>query len=401
MRIALFTRCLPRHGLGGMEIHSEQVALGLAARGHEVTIFTTRLMGGPEEEGSPGLRILYLRRTRPRSYLGGYWKESRAAFEREHARAPFDAAYSESSGAFGLLDQATPPVPVVLFLIGTPLAELRSKLRQGITPRRLAGIAWNLIGQVQARRLIPRAARILCESEGLRRWATGELRLPADRTSVVGLGVDTTRFSPEGPIDPEIARFAPSAPRIVMGGRFEKEKGFAIALEGLAEVTGEGTGGWRPPPVFLVGDGRERDRLLQAAEPLRRAGRFHHLPPVPHDRLPGIYRAASIYIMPTIRQEGSALSIVEAMACGCAIVASRIGGMETVLHDGRDALLVPPGDAGAISRTVQRLCADPDLRSRLGAMARKSAVEGFGLNGMIDSIEQALLDAAREGRAAR
>lgn len=397
MRIALFTRCLPRHGLGGMEIHADQVARGLASRGHAITVFTTRLPDGAREDSAAGLRIIYLAGTRPRSYLGGYWKASRAAFDREHVRDPFDAAFSESSGAFGLLSRSARPVPVVLFLIGTPLAELRSKLRQGITPRRLAGILWNLMGQAQARRLVPRASRILCESEGLRRWAVAELRLPEDRTSVVWLGADTARFTPDGPILEALHRAAPHGTRIVMGGRFEREKGFDVAIRALAGIDDAVPA----PAVFLIGAGRERERLLQTAASMQKAGRFHILAPVPHERLPEVYRAASIYVMPTIRQEGSALSIVEAMACGCAIVASRIGGMDTVLNDGIDALLVPPGDAAAIASAVRRLCADPDLRIRLGASARRKAVERFGLDSMIDGVERALREAAAERVAGR
>ncbi len=395
MRIAAFTRCLPPHGLGGMEIHAEQVATGLAARGHRVTVYTTRLPGGPEEEeSSHGLLIRYLRRTRPRSYLGGYWRESRAAFLLDHARERFDAVYSESSGAFGLLAKIPSPAPVVLFLIGTPLAELRSKLRQGLTPRRVAGIAWNAIGHFQARRLVPRAARVLCESDGLRGWAMAELGLPSERTSVVGLGVDTRRFAPEGPILPEIERGAPAGPRIIMGGRFEKEKGFDIALAAVASLELVDSA----PIVFLIGSGRERDRLREAAAPLARKGRFHLLPPVPHERLPEVYRGASIYLMPTIRQEGSALSIVEAMACGCAIVASRIGGLTTVLEDGVDALLVPPGRADAIRTAIARLCADPELRARLGSCARRKAVERFDIERMVGGVERALAEAAAEPR---
>jgi len=212
MRIAFFTRCLPAHGLGGMEIHADQVARGLAARGHEVVLYTTRLVTGHADRSEGGVRIRHLAGTRPRSYVGGYWRVSRRAFMRDHATRPFDVVYSESSGAFGLLRDAPPIVPVVVFLVGTPAADLRSKLRQGIhRPRIWAGIAWNLFGHIQSRRYLPRAVRILCESDGLREWVLRELPLDPARVSVAWLGTDTDRFSRQGPswarsgISPRIA----------------------------------------------------------------------------------------------------------------------------------------------------------------------------------------------------
>ena len=393
MRIAFFTRCLPAHGLGGMEIHADQVARGLAARGHEVVLYTTRLVTGHADRSEGGVRIRHLAGTRPRSYVGGYWRVSRRAFMRDHAARPFDVVYSESSGAFGLLRDAPPIVPVVVFLVGTPAADLRSKLRQGIhRPRIWAGIAWNLFGHIQSRRYLPRAVRILCESDGLREWVLRELPLDPARVSVAWLGTDTDRFSRQGPILGEIRDLAADRACVVFGGRFEREKGFDVAIRALEPILAARA----DVAAFMVGAGREMDRLLDLAAPLSQTGRFHRLPPIPHERLAEMYRAATVYLMPTIRQEGSALSLVEAMACGCPVIASRIGGIPSVLRDGVDAVLVPPGDVEALSAAIARLLDDGPARARLGAEAERSARARYSLDAMLDRIEETLT-AARAG----
>lgn len=387
MRIAFFTRCLPAHGLGGMEIHADQVARGLAARGHQVVVYTTRLATGPQERVEDGLRIRHLAGTRPRSYVGGYWRVSRKAFDSDHAARPFDVVYSESSGAFGILRDPSPALPVVAFLVGTPAADLRSKLRQGIhRPRIWAGVVWNLFGHIQSRRYLPRVDHVLCESDGLRDWVLRELPLDPARVSVAWLGADTERFRREGPALREIADPAGGRTCIVFGGRFEREKGFDVAIRALGPVLEER----EDVAAFLIGAGREKERLLELAEPLSRTGRFHRLQPIPHDRLAEMYRAATIYLMPTIRQEGSALSLVESMACGCTVVASRIGGIPSVLRDGHDAILVPPGDADALAAAIRRLLDDANLRAALGAAAEQTARTRYSLSTMIDRIEEAL-----------
>ncbi|MCA9730064.1 MAG: glycosyltransferase family 4 protein [Candidatus Eisenbacteria bacterium] len=411
MRIAFFTRCLPEHGLGGMEIHAAQVARGLVAHGHEVVVYTTRLphgtAGGPPTAARSGVSntevdpttpphppaphtpvVRYLPDTRPRSYLGGYWPASRKAFLADHRSVPFDVAYSESAGGFGLLGMKEAPVPTVVFLVGTAGMELRSKLRRTPTLRSLLGAAWNVVNLIQSRRLLPRAARILCESDGLRTWALREMPLDPGRVSVGRLGVDTQRFTPEGPTLPALSSL--TGTRILMGGRLEAEKGFDIALEALTRLAARRD----DFSVALVGSGSQETALRTQAQSLAQKGRFAFSPPIPHDRLAEMYRAARIYLMPTRRHEGSALSIVEAMACGCVVVASRIGGLATLFEEGEDGLLAAPDDAAAWEHQIEALLDDPAACTRIARAARETARTRYDLAFALDRIEDCLRAAA-------
>ena len=81
---------------------------------------------------------------------------------------------------------------------------------------------------------------------------------------------------------------------------------------------------------------------------------------------------ADIFVLPSI-SEGLPVALLEAMSYGRAIVATRAGGVPEVLTEGRDAVLVSPGDAAALSQAVRALATDPELRGRLGRAARSRA----------------------------
>jgi L-malate glycosyltransferase len=86
--------------------------------------------------------------------------------------------------------------------------------------------------------------------------------------------------------------------------------------------------------------------------------------------------------------EGFSLALVEAMAAGCAVIASRVGGMAEIVEGGATGLLVPPDDQGALAEALRELLDDGPLRSRLGGAARASALLRFEREQVIDRIER-------------
>jgi glycosyltransferase involved in cell wall biosynthesis len=92
--------------------------------------------------------------------------------------------------------------------------------------------------------------------------------------------------------------------------------------------------------------------------------------------MPAVYNGFDIFVLPSYR-EGFSRSGMEAAATGLPLVLSDIRGCREVGRNGEEALLVPPGDAHALTQAVRRLIDDPDLRARLGAAARARALAEF------------------------
>jgi len=149
----------------------------------------------------------------------------------------------------------------------------------------------------------------------------------------------------------------------------------------------------REPFVFSIGNDYSRDfDTLAAAVPLVHQRLGQSLPflvqttrevpsrpgvevrrdHVPFERLRDLYRAARIVVIPLkdMMHAGGINSLLEAMASGCAVVASRSRGVGDYLIDGRTAVVVEPGDPGALARAVANLIESPDRRRALGASAR-------------------------------
>jgi glycosyltransferase involved in cell wall biosynthesis len=164
----------------------------------------------------------------------------------------------------------------------------------------------------------------------------------------------------------------------VCGLRPEKELGTAIrALATLAQQ--------RPDLRFvIVGDGTERSHLERLAEELGVQALFvgHR----PNDEVPDLVAAMDVVVLPS-RFEGMPLALLEWMAAGKAIVASRVGGIPSIVEHEQEALLVPPRDHIAFAEAIARLLDDPFERRRLGEAARRRQRAEFRFQRSLDLLE--------------
>jgi glycosyltransferase involved in cell wall biosynthesis len=115
---------------------------------------------------------------------------------------------------------------------------------------------------------------------------------------------------------------------------------------------------------------------------------------LPRERVAEVLAAADIYVFPSIYEETFGLGLCEAMASGCACVASDVAGARAQIEDGVTGLLVPPRDPGALRAALERLLADPVLRRRLGAAARAHVEQDHSLDAMArrwESVYQTVL----------
>jgi glycosyltransferase involved in cell wall biosynthesis len=181
---------------------------------------------------------------------------------------------------------------------------------------------------------------------------------PAARLLPHGVDLDRFRPSPEPPDTPL---------RLLAVGRLVPKKGFAVLLDAVARLR-------RPVHLRIVGDGPERERLLQA-----RRGDVVLAAPLTHAELPEAYAAAHAVVVPSQcdasgDRDGLPNVVLEAMAAGRAVVASDVGAIATAVRDEETGLLVPPGDPATLAAAIERLTASRPLRTRL-ALAGRALVE--------------------------
>jgi len=206
------------------------------------------------------------------------------------------------------------------------------------------------------RRLVKRARLVLCPSRALVEDARA-------------LGARDVRVVASGVAIPEAVGPPDDPPHVLFVGRLSEEKG----VDELLEAT-------RGLPRVIVGDGPLRDRVPETVGfvPPRALGRY--------------YERAALVVCPS-RREGYGVVAREAMAHGRPVVATSVGGLADAVEDGVTGLLVPPRDPAALRAAVERLLADGELRSRLGAAARTAASERFSWDAATGETIRAYRDA--------
>ncbi len=133
------------------------------------------------------------------------------------------------------------------------------------------------------------------------------------------------------------------------------------------KLVGEATEGWERVAIL-----RARDLLLE------RFGERLSWSALPPEEMPEAYRTADIVVIPTMASEGTSLACLEAQACGCAVVATAVGGLPEIIVDGFTGLVVDPVPEAMLS-VLDRLIRDPGLRKRLGRNAAEAA-KGFSID---------------------
>jgi glycosyltransferase involved in cell wall biosynthesis len=171
---------------------------------------------------------------------------------------------------------------------------------------------------------------------------------------------------------------------LAFAGRLGPQKALEIALEAVAAV----------PEVTLVlaGDGPDRALLEARASELGLGGRARFLGTLSREQVLRLFRAADASVLSSA-WENFPHSVVEALAVGCPVIATSVGGVPEVVRDGENGLLVAPDDAAALALAIRRFFEDDELRRQL-AGAAASSVAAYTEEAVFTRIEEELVRAA-------
>ena len=137
--------------------------------------------------------------------------------------------------------------------------------------------------------------------------------------------------------------------------------------------------------LVLAGDGPERAAAEALAIELRIDHRVHFLGWV--DDLRRFYSTVDVFALTSVN-EGTPVAVIEAMAAGCAVVATSVGGVPDVVEAEVSGLLVPSRDAEALGAALVRLASAPELRATMGAAGRALAMARYSHLRLVDDIER-------------
>jgi D-inositol-3-phosphate glycosyltransferase len=194
----------------------------------------------------------------------------------------------------------------------------------------------------------------------------------ADRVTVIPCGVDTELFQPmTRPTAKDLLELGPD-PLLLYVGRLQPIKGLETLLRAMTRLDGAAK------LLIIGGDQDEPENghgvyLRERVAALGLARRVRFLGTQPQRRLRLFYAAADATVMPSY-YESFGMVALEAMACGCPVVASRVGGLTTTIKDGVTGHLVPEGDPVALAQRLATLLDGPE-RDRLGREATRWAAE--------------------------
>jgi|GEM_PF-139578 len=372
---------------GGVEELVRQLAHELARRSITPSVFTMRwprsLPSRDEVEGVPVHRFTYrfpeesAKRMATATLLGPVTFVALLARLRTQRAQLVHIQCVSSGAAYAYLAARTLRLPVVVTLQGELTMDATGVYDRSPLLRRTLR---HLLGHAEI--VTACSADTLREAQA---WAGIDL---GDRGRVIYNGIRSADF--EG-VEP----YRHPRPYVFAIGRLVEEKGFDVLIEAFARLRASpsgiadsepsarrpsttvdaataGVGPDGPLDLLVAGSGPEQAALQTLIADLGLADRVSLIGHADRPTVAALFAGATCFVLPS-RHEPFGIVNLEAMASGCPVVATRVGGVPEFVLDGTTGLLVEPNDPDALATRIRELLADSDLRTRLAARGREQA----------------------------
>ncbi len=231
-------------------------------------------------------------------------------------------------------------------------------------------------------------ARLILQNPDDRQVFIANRLIPAEKTVLVrGSGVDVQQFTPQP--EPQ------GTPVVLFAGRLLRQKGLPALVDAARQLHAAGV----PLRCVIVGYPEPSNPYAVVPEQLeawQREGVIEWWGK--RDDMPAVYAQANIVCLPSQYGEGVPKVLIEAAACGRALVTTDIPGCREVVQHGANGLLVPPGDTAALVSALHTLLTDPAKRQQMGARGRQLAEQEFALDLILEqtfAVYRTLLDSVQ------
>jgi glycosyltransferase involved in cell wall biosynthesis len=388
-------RVIDRLNVGGPALHVTYLTRGLAPRGYETTLVAGDIARGEESMAfvaeRAGVEIVdFPGLSRELSPLRDLLATVRLARLVRQVRPHILHTHKAKAGAVGRAAAllAGPPRPVVVHTF------------HGHVLRGYFGRAGSQVFRLIEAAFARSSHALVAVSPQVRDELVRLRVAPTERFAVVRLGIELEPRVRSREQRDEVRRMIGLGPdRFVVGwfGRMTAVKRCDDLVDMLAHLRERGV----DAALMLVGDGVDRRRVEERAHELGVARSCFFLGY--QEDVARWYAACDAFAL-TSANEGTPVVVIEALAAGLPVVATRVGGVADVISDGDDGFLVEPGDTRALAERLAQLAHDPDLRARMGAVGRERALSRYAVDRLVadvDELYRALLDGTTSAINAR
>ena len=366
---------IPVFGRKGCSIHVQEVIGALLRQNAEVHLFANRFDGvvpsGLESVTTHRLPALPKVEPSVREQLA---LESNAVVQEFLVReGPFDLVYERYSlWSYAGMEYAQAAETVGLLEVNAPLIEEQTNHRDLIHRAEADQVA---------RQVYATATYLIAVSREVARYLE-TFPDARGRIHVISNGVNPHRF----PVGLQPSHPSPEDVFTVgFVGTLKPWHGLSVLLDAFADLHQS-----RPNSrLLIVGDGTERDWLIEELASRRLENAAHLTGAVAPSEVPGLLASMDVGVAPYPLESSfyfSPLKVFEYMAAGLPVVASRVGQLAELIQGGENGLLCPPGDAKALTAALHRLQRDTALRTRLGRSARGTVLTHYTWDGVARKI---------------
>jgi glycosyltransferase involved in cell wall biosynthesis len=355
---------------GGPASHAPALADFLAEHGHEVQVVTT----AAAEPARRGYSVTWAPRRSPLRHL-------RTALLVRKAARRADVVYATGMIRRAAIGSRSARRPLVVKLVSDEVFERATRSGRYVGTldefqQESGGVRTRFLRT--SRNTALRGARhVFCPSAYLRDVA---LRWGLDPERVSVLPNPAPEIPPMPPREQLREELQLEGHVLVFAGRLGPQKALGVALQALAAS---------PEVTFLVaGEGPERVTLERRVRELGLDGRVRFLGSVSRERVLRLFRAGDASLLSSA-WENFPHTVVESLAVGSPVIATAVGGVPEVVHDGENGLLVAPGDPVALANAIGRFFGDNVLRTKLSEAAAGS-VQGLSEEVVFTTIEDEL-----------
>lgn len=392
MNICIFSIVTFWHGVkGGMEVHGKLLSEGLVKKGHKVMIITTRHPKGIEYEEKNGIKLIYLKNTVFGSRRHNWKRASIKKFIELEKTDKIDIICCQDPiiSYRLIVKERKKVIPLVVIIELHKGLLFLSELNQTVSHKtgvtRLIKEFLSFLYYFSAWELpnLQRYDAVISVSNEVSKSIHKLYRVNKRKIFTVYNGVETDYFCPNN-VQRESIRKSFSISKnealLLFFSFITKQKGLHLLIKALPEILKTNN----QVKLLVVGEGDYLNEAKQTVKQLRLEKYVIFTGQIPREETSHYINASDVFIMPTLRQEGMPFSILEAMACQKPVIASCIGGIPSIIDNGVNGLLVPPGNISKLIEKILFLLKNKKYADKIATNARKKALSEFSLEKMIN-----------------